>query len=117
MINVDLSPASVLGASLVLAGVILYQIRTSKPKLSKDYDVVVSSISVLVGGILIFQGWRLDPLLMFGQLLTAGCAVAFAAEALKLRSVVIEKVRRHLSKTIVKMLSFADNSSPVSLML
>ena len=122
-----------------------------KPWISKDYDVVVSCISLLVGGILIFQasrgtapawqhgsrpiagcrrlsdvcsimqpgvavlqyhavhtaasprrtpdtaachhpaprrlqGWRLDPLLLFGQLMTTGAAVSFAIEALRLRS-------------------------------
>lgn len=105
MINIDLSPASILGASLVLAGVVLYQIRASKPAISKDYDVVVSSVSVLVGGILIFQGWRLDPLLMFGQLLTAGVAVTFAAEALKLRSVITEKVRPRNSPPLSSLAS------------
>ena len=31
------------------------------------------------------QGWRLDPLLLFCQLLTAGTALGFAVEALRLR--------------------------------
>ena len=31
------------------------------------------------------QGWRLDPLLLFCQLLTAGTALGFALEALGLR--------------------------------
>ena len=34
------------------------------------------------------QGWRLDPLLLFCQLLTAGTAVGFAVESLKLRQAV-----------------------------
>ena len=32
------------------------------------------------------QGWRLDPLLLFGQLMTTGAAVSFAIEALRLRA-------------------------------
>ena len=31
------------------------------------------------------QGWRLDPLLLFCQLLTAGTALGFALEVLRLR--------------------------------
>ncbi len=31
------------------------------------------------------QGWRLDPLLLFCQLLTAGTALGFAVESLRLR--------------------------------
>lgn len=36
------------------------------------------------------QGWRLDPLLLFGQLMTTGAAVSFAIEALRLRSEMYE---------------------------
>ena len=34
------------------------------------------------------QGWRLDPLLLFCQLLTAGTALGFGVESLKLRQAV-----------------------------
>ena len=37
------------------------------------------------------QGWRLDPLLLFGQLMTTGAAVSFGIEALRLRSEVYEQ--------------------------
>jgi len=36
------------------------------------------------------QGWRLDPILFFGQLLTAATAVSFAVETLRLRGEVEE---------------------------
>ena len=39
---------------------------------------------------LLLQGWRLDPLLLFGQLMTTGAALSFAIEALRLRSEVYE---------------------------
>jgi len=91
MVNVDLSPATILGTSMVLSGLALYQVRASKPWLSRDYDVVISSIAVLTGGIIVFQGWRLDPILLFGQLLTAGTAIAFATEVLQLRQKVLER--------------------------
>jgi len=55
MVNVDVSPSVILGVGLIGTGVSLWQIRQSKPWISKDYDVVVSCISLLVGGILIFQ--------------------------------------------------------------
>lgn len=94
MVNVDVSPSVILGVGLIGAGVSLWQIRQAKPWISRDYDVVISCISLLVGGILIFQGWRLDPLLLFGQLMTTGAAVSFAIEALKLRSEVYEDEER-----------------------
>lgn len=94
MVNVDVSPSVILGVGLIGAGVSLWQIRQAKPWISRDYDVVISCISLLVGGILIFQGWRLDPLLLFGQLMTTGAAVSFAIEALKLRAEVYEDEER-----------------------
>lgn len=55
MVNVDFSPSVLMGVGLIGAGLSLWQVRQSKPYLSKDYDVVVSCVSLLVGGILIFQ--------------------------------------------------------------
>jgi hypothetical protein len=75
---------------LIASGVALYQVRAVRPEVSRDYDVFFSSLGLLCGGILVFQGWRLDPLLFFGQLLTAGSAVSFAVEAVRLRSEVNE---------------------------
>lgn len=175
LVNVDFGPGTVLGISLIGAGILLYQVcaqrplvapcagsppasirlrsckecfgsrwvlnqpllpqvRTVRPEISRDYDVFFSSVGLLTGGILVFQvrclnstersphfmvtpksncltraratemnvaraclicrpcvssamtpsiimlsqGWRLDPLLFFGQLLTATSALAFA---------------------------------------
>lgn len=91
MVNIDLGPATLLGTTMVLSGIALYQVRASRPWLSRDYDVVVSSLAILTGGILVFQGWRLDPLLLFGELLTAGTAAVFAVEALSLRARVMDQ--------------------------
>ena len=58
------------------SAIALYQVRASRPEVSRDQDVFFSSVGLLCGGILVFQGWRLDPLMLFGQLLTVGTAVA-----------------------------------------
>lgn len=55
MVNVDVSPAVILGVGLIGSGLTLWQIRQAKPWISKDYDVVISCVALLVGGILIFQ--------------------------------------------------------------
>lgn len=56
-----------------------------RPGASRDYDIFFSSVALLVGGILCFQGWRLDPILLFGQILTITAAIAFGVEAIQLR--------------------------------
>lgn len=55
MVNVDFTPSLVLGLGMIGGGLGLYQVRLSRPWISRDYDVVISSISILTGGILVFQ--------------------------------------------------------------
>lgn len=54
--------------------------------LSQYYDSFFSSIGLLCGGILIFQGWRLDPILLLSQILLSGTAIFFIVESLYLRN-------------------------------
>ena len=91
LVNVDLGPAAVLGASVMTSAIALYQVRASRPEVSRDQDVFFSSVGLLCGGILVFQGWRLDPLMLFGQLLTVGTAVAFASETIGLRQEILNR--------------------------
>ena len=55
--------------------------------LSLYYDLFFSSVGLLCGGILIFQGWRLDPILLLCQILSSGTAIFFIGESLWLRSI------------------------------
>ncbi len=68
--------------------------RSFKPALARDYDVFFAAIGLLCGGILFFQGWRLDPILQFGQFLLAGTTVFFAYESVRLRGVATDQARR-----------------------
>jgi len=62
--------------------------------LARDYDVFFAAIGLLCGGILFFQGWRLDPILQFGQFLLAGTTVFFAYESVRLRGIATDQARR-----------------------
>merc|ERR1711976_910872 len=92
MINFDLGPARILGSVIILFSCSLYNARISIPKIGKETAIVIFSIGTLVGGILIFQGWRLDPLLLFSQILTTSVAVCFAIETLKLRKLIADQI-------------------------
>jgi Ycf66 protein N-terminus len=83
-----------LGIALVGAGIALYALRSFKPKLARDYDIVFAAIALLCGGILFFQGWRQDPILQFGQFLLTGATVFYAVENIKLRGVTTEQAKR-----------------------
>ncbi len=78
MVNASLNWASIVGIVLAVCGGGLYFLRSFKPALARDYDVFFAAIGLLCGGILFFQGWRLDPILQFGQFLLAGTTVFFA---------------------------------------
>ena len=79
---------------LAVCGAGLYFLRSFKPALARDYDVFFAAIGLLCGGILFFQGWRLDPILQFGQFLLAGTTVFFAYESVRLRGIATDQARR-----------------------
>ncbi len=95
MVNFGFNSASILGIFLAVAGAGLYFMRTFRPELSRDHDIFFAAVGLLSGLILIFQGWRLDPILQFSQLLLAGTAVFFAAETIKLRGFTTQQARRN----------------------
>lgn len=94
MVNFGLNAASILGIFLAVAGASLYFLRSVRPELSRDHDIFFAAIGLLCGFIMIFQGWRLDPILQFGQLLLTGSAIFFAVESIRLRAVATEQARR-----------------------
>ncbi len=94
-VNVGATPATFLGIFLAVAGAALYFLRSVRPELSRDQDIFFAAVGLLCGFILIFQGWRLDPILQFGQLLLVGTTVFFAVESIRLRSIATQQAKRN----------------------
>jgi Ycf66 protein N-terminus len=94
-VNIGMNSASLLGIFLAVAGVALYFLRTVRPELSRDYDIFFSAAGILCGGILLFYGWLLEPVLQFQHLMLAGSTVFFAVEAIRLRGITNEQARRN----------------------
>lgn len=95
MVNFGFGTASILGICLAIAGAALYFLRSVRPELARDHDIFFAAVGLLCGFILLFQGWRLDPILQFGQLLLTGSTVFFAIESIRLRSVATEQAKRN----------------------
>lgn len=108
MINFGLNSASILaqvnfgggthtllGILLAVAGAALYFLRSVRPELSRDHDIFFAAIGLVCGIILISQGWRLDPILQFGQVLLVGSTVFFAVESVRLRGIATEQAKRN----------------------
>ncbi len=112
MIHMELAPSTLLGLCLTVAGILLYFIRIKKKNLSRDYDLFFSSVGCLCGGILIFQGWRLDPILLLCQMMSGGTAIFFIAETLWLRNIDVEQEQVNFDiNFFVKKKSLTQNST------
>nr|QWW93252.1 hypothetical protein [Hattoria yakushimensis] len=86
MNHMELGPSTIIGIALVIVGILLYALKKREPYVSRDYDFFFSSIGLLCGGILFFQGWRLDPILLLSQILLSGTTVFFIMENIYLRN-------------------------------
>jgi hypothetical protein len=106
MVNFGLNSASILGIFLAVAGAALYFMRSIRPELSRDQDIFFAAVGLLCGFILLFQGWRLDPILQFGQFLLTGTTIFFAYEAIRLRGVA--------TKAVKERTPIVDEERPVS---
>ena len=106
MVNLGLNLSSLLGIILAVAGAGLYFLRSWRPKLALDHDIFFAAVGLLCGGILLFQGWRLDPILAFGQFMLTGSAIFFAAESIKLRGATTAQAKSRAQ--------YVDEERPVS---
>ncbi|MCG5056937.1 Ycf66 family protein [Limnoraphis robusta Tam1] len=100
MVNLGLNWSSLLGIMLAVAGAALYFLRSWRPKLARDHDIFFAAVGLLCGGILLFQGWRLDPILAFGQFLLTGSAIFFAVESIRLRGLATSKAKERSSPIV-----------------
>ncbi len=94
MVNFQFNLASISGIILAVGGAALYAVRSFRPQLSRDSDIFFSAVGLLCGLILIFYGWRFDPIMQFGQVLLTGAAIFFVIENLRLRQISTEQAKR-----------------------
>jgi Ycf66 protein N-terminus len=106
MVNFQFNLASISGIVLAVGGAALYAVRSARPELSRDHDLFFSAVGLLCGLILIFYGWRFDPIMQFGQVLLTGSAIFFTLENLRLRKVSTEQAKKNMP--------IVDSERPVS---
>ena len=66
----------------------LYFLRTVKYELSRDVDIFFTTLGLIYSSILIIHGWRLDPILLFGQILIIITLLSISWENIRLRGLV-----------------------------
>jgi hypothetical protein len=106
MVNFQFNLASISGIALAVGGASLYAVRSFRPQLARDSDIFFSAVGLLCGMILVFQGWRFDPVMQFGQVLLTGAVVYFVFENLRLRQISTEQAKRETP--------IVDDNRPVS---
>ena len=89
-IGTDVAPI-LLGLFIIIAVLSLYFLRTIKYDLSRDIDIFFTTIGLIYSSILIIHGWRLDPILLFGQILIIISILAIGWENIRLRGLVARK--------------------------
>lgn len=87
MINIGFSPNIILGFILGFGVILLYLLRIVKPEVARDEDIFFTTIGLLYSCILIVHGWRLDPILLFSQVLVITAVLAAGWENIRLRGV------------------------------
>lgn len=93
MINFSFSPNIFLGIMLLMGVLILYFLRNIKVEASRDEDIFFATITLLYSSILILHGWRLDPILLFSQVLIIITTLLTGWENIRLRGL-ITKIRK-----------------------
>lgn len=111
MLFLDFNLAIFLGFLLFFFSIYYYiVVRVRNSLISRDIDILYSSLLLFTSGILIFQGWRLDPILLFGQFIISLLLVATLIENISLRDK-NKNSSEFLSKNILKNLFKNDEGS------
>jgi hypothetical protein len=85
LINIGFGPNIILGFILGLGVTLLYLLRIVKPEIARDEDIFFATIGLLYSCILMVHGWRLDPILLFSQVLIIVSLLVAGWENIRLR--------------------------------
>jgi hypothetical protein len=88
MINIIVEPALLLGVLFAVAMIFLYSLRFINPNLSTDWDIFVTTLGTVYSSILIIHGWRLDPILLFSQVLLVFITFSFCWILIRQREII-----------------------------
>ena len=88
MINISLGPNIYLGLLVSVGVLLLYYLRVVKPEIARDEDIFFATIGLLYSCILMVHGWRLDPILLFSQVLIIVTVLVAGWENIRLRGLI-----------------------------
>jgi Mn2+/Fe2+ NRAMP family transporter len=88
MINIIVEPALLLGGLFATLMICLYSLRFINPNLATDWDIFLTTLGIVYSAILVIHGWRLDPILLFSQVLLIFITFSFAWILIRQREII-----------------------------
>jgi len=85
MINIIFEPNIILAFFVSFGMLFLYFLRIVRPEIARDQDIFFATLGLLYSSILVIHGWRLDPILLFSQVLIASILLPTCWENIRLR--------------------------------
>lgn len=85
MINIIFEPNILLAFFVSFGMLFLYFLRIVRPEIARDQDIFFATLGLLYSSILVIHGWRLDPILLFSQVLLASILLPTCWENIRLR--------------------------------
>ena len=93
MINIGFGPNIILGFILGFGVTLLYLLRLVKPEVARDEDIFFATMGFLYSCILMVHGWRLDPILLFSQVLIIMTVLVTGWENIRLRGLIVNMTK------------------------
>jgi hypothetical protein len=93
MINIIFEPSLFLGTLFALVMIIFYCFRFFQPETGTEWDIFLTTLGIVYSAILIIHGWRLDPILLFSQVILIFITFCFCWSLLRQRGV-IQKMKQ-----------------------
>jgi hypothetical protein len=88
MINVIVEPALLIGGIFAIVMIFLYALRFINPNLATDWDIFITTLGIVYSSIIVIHGWRLDPILLFSQVLLIFISLSFCWTLIRQREII-----------------------------
>jgi hypothetical protein len=88
MIHVIVEPALILGVLVAIAMILFYGLRFIRTELATDWDIFLTTLGIVYSSILVIHGWRLDPILLFSQVLLIFITFSFCWVLIRQREII-----------------------------
>lgn len=88
MINIIVEPALLIGGIFAIVMIGLYALRFINPNLATDWDIFITTLGIVYSSIIVIHGWRLDPILLFSQVLLIFISLSFCWTLIRQREII-----------------------------